>query len=49
MASLLTPRRECQICTKNDGVCNGEVVVITTSLTREVFVRCGPMMRGGFT
>ena len=31
MASLLTPRRECQCCTKSDGVCSGEVVVITTS------------------
>ena len=44
MASLLTPRRECQCCTKSDGVCSGEVVVITTSHSLEVFVRCGPMI-----
>lgn len=47
MASLLTPRRECQCCTKSNGVCSGEVVVITTSQTREVFVRCGPMIEEG--
>jgi len=44
MASLLTPKRECQCCTKSDGVCSGEVVVITTSQSREVFIRCGPMI-----
>ncbi|MHB0956036.1 MAG: Rid family hydrolase [Pirellulaceae bacterium] len=44
MASLLTPRRECQFCAKGEGVCNGEVVVITTALSVEVFVRCGPMI-----
>ena len=47
MASLLTPRRECQCCTKSDGVCSGEVVVVTTSQTLEVFVRCGPMIDEG--
>ncbi|MHB8972789.1 MAG: Rid family hydrolase [Pirellulaceae bacterium] len=47
MASLLTPRRECQCCTKGDGVCNGEVVVITTSLSSEVFVRCAPTTAEG--
>ena len=47
MASLLTPRRECQCCTKGDGACSGEVVVITTSLSIEVFVRCGPMIEEG--
>ncbi len=47
MASLLTPKRECQCCTKSDGVCSGEVVVVTTSQTHEVFVRCGPMIQEG--
>ncbi len=47
MASLLTPKRECQCCMKSDGVCSGEVVVITTSQTLEVFVRCGPMIDEG--
>ena len=47
MASLLTPKRECQCCTKSDGVCSGEVVVVTTSQTLEVFVRCGPMIQEG--
>jgi enamine deaminase RidA (YjgF/YER057c/UK114 family) len=47
MASLLTPRRECQCCTKSDGVCSGEVVVITTTQSIEVFIRCGPMIGQG--
>ena len=47
MASLLTSRRECQCCKKGDGACSGEVVVITTSLSIEVFVRCGPMIEEG--
>ena len=47
MASLLTPRRECQCCTKSDGVCSGEVVVVTTAQSLEVFVRCGPMIDEG--
>jgi enamine deaminase RidA (YjgF/YER057c/UK114 family) len=44
MASLLTPRRECQCCAKSDGVCSGEVMVITTPQSVEIFVRCGPMI-----
>ncbi len=47
MASLLTPKRECQCCTQSDGICSGEVVAITTSQTLEVFVRCGPMIEEG--
>lgn len=44
MASLLTSRRECQCCAESNGVCSGEVMVITTPLSVEVFVRCGPMV-----
>lgn len=44
MASLLTPRRDCQTCTPGDGIGNGEIVSITTSLTREVFLRCAPVV-----
>jgi enamine deaminase RidA (YjgF/YER057c/UK114 family) len=47
MASLLTPRRECQCCGDGNGVCSGEVIVVTTVPTIEVFVRCGPMMEEG--
>ncbi len=47
MASLLTPKRECQCCMQSDGVCSGETVVITTPQTLEVFVRCGPMIQEG--
>lgn len=47
MASLVTPKRECQCCEKGDGVCSGEVIVVTTSQTLEVFVRCGPMIIEG--
>lgn len=46
MASLLTPRRECQYCSESDGVCNGEVMVVTTPLSVEVFVRCAPLSEG---
>lgn len=44
MASLLTPSRECQCCAESNGVCNGEVMVVTTPQSVEVFVRCGPMV-----
>ena len=44
MASLLTPKRECQCCAESNGVCNGEVVVITTPQSVEIFVRCAPMV-----
>ena len=47
MASLLTPKRECQCCAESNGVCSGEVVVITTPQSVEVFVRCGPMIEDG--
>lgn len=47
MASLLTPKRECVRCKQSDGLCNGEVVVVTTSQSREAFVRCAPMIEGG--
>jgi enamine deaminase RidA (YjgF/YER057c/UK114 family) len=47
MASLLTPRRECQCCGDGNGVCSGEVIVVTTAQTIEVFVRCGPMIEEG--
>ena len=47
MASLLTPRRECQCCAESDGVCSGEVMVITTPQSIEIFVRCGPMIEAG--
>lgn len=47
MTSLLTPKRECQCCTMGNGVCHGEVIVMTTSQSLEVFVRCGPMIEGG--
>ncbi len=43
MASLVTPKRDCQCCLEGKGVCNGEVVAITTPLSREVFVRCAPL------
>mgnify|MGYP000943097089 CR=1 FL=1 len=47
MASLLTPKRECQCCAESNGVCHGEVVVVTTSQSVEVFVRCGPTIEDG--
>lgn len=47
MASLLTPRRECQRCEDGNGVCSGEVIVVTTPQSVEVFVRCGPLMKEG--
>ncbi len=47
MASLLTPRRDCHVCSLGDGVCRGEVIVVTTSLTREIFVRCAPVCPSG--
>ncbi len=47
MASLLTPKRECQCCAESNGVCHGEVVVVTTSQSVEVFVRCGPTIVDG--
>jgi len=43
MASLLTPKRDCQNCSPGDGIGNGEIVTITTSLTRELFLRCAPV------
>ena len=46
MASLST-QRECQLCTHSNGVCNGEVVSISTSAAREVFVRCAPVTLSG--
>ena len=47
MAINLTTRRECQDCSHHDGVCHGDVVVIKTSESREIFVRCGPMIADG--
>jgi enamine deaminase RidA (YjgF/YER057c/UK114 family) len=47
VASLLTPKRECQCCTMGNGVCHGEVIVMTTTQSQEVFVRCGPMIEEG--
>ena len=46
MASMLSPNRDCQCCSKEQAgsACSGEVVVITTPLSIEVFVRCGPMI-----
>ena len=42
MASLSTQMRECQLCTHGNGICNGEVVSISTSAAREVFVTVRP-------
>ena len=47
MATLPTPTRQCEYCTQGNGLCHGEVVAITTSLTREVFVRCAPVCDSG--
>lgn len=47
MASLLTPKRECLSCTKSNGICNGEITVVSTSQSREAFIRCAPMIEGG--
>ncbi|MGM0485445.1 MAG: Rid family hydrolase [Planctomycetota bacterium] len=47
MASLLTPKRECLRCRRSDGLCNGEVVVVTTSQSREAFIRCAPTIENG--
>ena len=47
MATLPTPIRECEFCTHEDGTCSGDVVVLTTSCTREVFVRCAPVCSFG--
>lgn len=47
MASLLTPKRDCLRCKQSDGLCNGEVVVVTTSQSREAFVRCAPTIEDG--
>jgi enamine deaminase RidA (YjgF/YER057c/UK114 family) len=42
MASLVTPKRECQVCSRSEGGCNGETVQVVTSRSREVFIRCAP-------
>ena len=47
MATMPTPSRECEFCTHEDGTCNGDVVLMTTSCTREVFVRCAPVCVSG--
>jgi enamine deaminase RidA (YjgF/YER057c/UK114 family) len=47
MAMNLAAQRECHDCSQHDGICNGDVVVITTSQSREIFVRCGPMIATG--
>jgi enamine deaminase RidA (YjgF/YER057c/UK114 family) len=39
--------RGCSTCTKGEGVCNGEVVNITTPSAREVFIRCAPTTLSG--
>jgi enamine deaminase RidA (YjgF/YER057c/UK114 family) len=43
MADLATLNRECQPCTEANGVCNGEVVEITSASARELFIRCAPI------
>lgn len=47
MASLSTQMRACQNCTHGNGICNGEVVSISTSAAREVFVRCARVTLSG--
>ncbi len=47
MASRSTPRRECQRCEDGTGGCSGEVIVVTTAPSVEVFVRCGPRIASG--
>lgn len=41
------PIRGCQMCTKGQGICNGETVMITTPCAREVYIRCAPIVLSG--
>ena len=34
-----SPIRDCCACTRGQGICNGEVVTVTTPHAREVFIR----------
>lgn len=43
---LAAPRKHHE-CSCHQSVCNGDVVTITTSQSREIFARCGPKIDGG--
>ncbi|MFV1967047.1 MAG: Rid family hydrolase [Pirellulaceae bacterium] len=39
--------RGCCTCTQGQGICNGEVVTISTPQAHEIFIRCAPITASG--
>ena len=39
--------RGCCTCTEGQGICNGEVVTISTTQAHEIYVRCAPITASG--